>query len=339
MVQKATAEAGQAAVDSVAVPVIGCGAGPACHGHVLVLQDWLGMTDWQPSFATPAVEGGAWLADAASQWTQAVERGEYLARHVLACVHCHTRRDQKQLHAPATGPEFAGGDCLDEEVNFPGSVCAPNITPDVGSGIGTWSDDEILRAVREGVSRDGRALFPLMPYGSYRTLADEDAHAVVAFLRTLAPVENSLPPTRLGFPVSFYVNRLPEPLEDSVSGPAEDDRPTYGEYLATVASCKGCHGENLAGGQEFPTRQGVVRAPNLTPHETGVVPAGLQDFERLFSDFANAPDDGSESTRFTVMPRAAFANMKSQDLAAIHSYLRSVPPVNNPVKVYGALED
>ncbi len=79
LVESATAEAGRAIVEAVEVPVIGCGAGPACHGHVVVLQDWLGMTDWQPSFAPPAVAGGEWLADAASRWAQMVERGDYLA--------------------------------------------------------------------------------------------------------------------------------------------------------------------------------------------------------------------------------------------------------------------
>jgi len=79
LVESATAEAGRAVVEAVDVPVIGCGAGPACHGHVLVLQDWLGLTDWQPSFAPPTAEGGSWLAEAASRWAQMVQRGEYLA--------------------------------------------------------------------------------------------------------------------------------------------------------------------------------------------------------------------------------------------------------------------
>lgn len=79
LVESATAEAGRAIVDAVDVPVIGCGAGPACHGHVVVLQDLLGMTDWQPSFAPPAVAGGPWLAQAVQGWAESVRRGEYLA--------------------------------------------------------------------------------------------------------------------------------------------------------------------------------------------------------------------------------------------------------------------
>ena len=79
LLESATAEAGQAVVDAVDIPVIGCGAGPACHGHVVVLQDWLGMTDWQPSFAPPTTDGAAWLSDAAAKWVHTVQSGQYLA--------------------------------------------------------------------------------------------------------------------------------------------------------------------------------------------------------------------------------------------------------------------
>jgi len=79
LVESATAEAGKAVVDAVDIPVIGCGAGPACHGHVVVLQDWLGLSDWHPSFVEPTTQGGAALADAAARWVRMVQRGEYLA--------------------------------------------------------------------------------------------------------------------------------------------------------------------------------------------------------------------------------------------------------------------
>ncbi len=79
LLESATAEAGRAVIDAVDIPVIGCGAGPDCHGHVIVLHDWLGMTDWQPSFAKPTTDGGAWLTAAAERWVQMVQRGEYLA--------------------------------------------------------------------------------------------------------------------------------------------------------------------------------------------------------------------------------------------------------------------
>ena len=88
LIEQATASAARAVIDAVnppdspdaapTVPVFGCGAGPDCHGHVVVLHDWLGMTDWQPSFAPPAAAGGKHLADLAQKWIRLVESGNYL---------------------------------------------------------------------------------------------------------------------------------------------------------------------------------------------------------------------------------------------------------------------
>lgn len=79
LIEQSTAEAAQAVIEAVDIPVIGCGAGPHCHGHVIVLQDWLGMTDWQPSFAPPGGRGGPALQDLARKWVDLVESGRYLA--------------------------------------------------------------------------------------------------------------------------------------------------------------------------------------------------------------------------------------------------------------------
>ena len=86
-----------------------------------------------------------------------------------------------------TGPEVA---------DFPGKLCVPNITSHATAGIGEWTDGEILRAIREGIGRDGRALFPMMPYTEYRKMSDEDAHAVVAYLRTLPAIDQKVEPLR-----------------------------------------------------------------------------------------------------------------------------------------------
>ncbi len=78
LIEQSTAEVAERIIEQVSIPVIGCGAGPACHGHVVILQDWLGMTDWHPSFVTPAVAGGDWLAEHAAQWVEVVQSGQYL---------------------------------------------------------------------------------------------------------------------------------------------------------------------------------------------------------------------------------------------------------------------
>ena len=76
---------------------------------------------------------------------------------------------------------------------FPGNISAPNLTPDPETGSGRWTDDQIARAIREGVKHDDTILFPMMPYGEYKTLSDEDLASVVVYLRSIPPVRNPLP--------------------------------------------------------------------------------------------------------------------------------------------------
>ena len=79
---------------------------------------------------------------------------------------------------------------------LPGKVYAPNITPDAETGAGNWSDDQLARAIREGVGHDGRALFPLMPYPDFHSMSDEDLASVIVYLRSLPPVHKPRPPHR-----------------------------------------------------------------------------------------------------------------------------------------------
>ncbi len=79
LIEQSTSEAADAVIDAVGVPVFGCGAGPNCHGHVVVLHDWLGLSDWQPSFVKPAAHGGDALADTARRWVELVTSGKYLS--------------------------------------------------------------------------------------------------------------------------------------------------------------------------------------------------------------------------------------------------------------------
>ena len=102
-----------------------------------------------------------------------------------------TRRSVRQ------GPDFAnagaGGLEMPETI---GTWRTPNITPDKGTGIGNWTDEQIIAAVREGVRPDGKKLYPIMPYMNYNVMTDDDAKALVAFLRTLKPVERTVAPNK-----------------------------------------------------------------------------------------------------------------------------------------------
>lgn len=271
-------------------------------------------------------------------------RGEYLVRHVLDCYGCHTARDWKRWGGPWVGPVGAGGDCFDQDDDFPGEICGSNITADRETGIGAWTDGELLRAVREGVDRHGRALFPLMPYTEYRALSEEDVRSVVVYLRGLPPVQNAVPETEIDFPVNLFVRLAPRPLDGPVLEPDPSRPRHYGEYLATVAGCRFCHtpvdarnqplpGQAFAGGQEIRGPWGAAVSTNLTSHTDGLGGRSRESFIALFRSFRDVgkvalPTTGGN----TVMPWFAYAGMTDADLGAIYDYLRVVPPVATPLQ-------
>jgi hypothetical protein len=103
-----------------------------------------------------------------------IARGDYLAHHVALCMDCHSQRDYTQFSGPPKpGTEGIGGDFFNEKIDVPGVVYAKNITPDTVNGIGKWTDDEIVRAITKGISKNGDTLFPLMPYPHYNTMSKD----------------------------------------------------------------------------------------------------------------------------------------------------------------------
>jgi Cytochrome C oxidase, cbb3-type, subunit III len=273
-------------------------------------------------------------------------RGKYLVDAVLGCMDCHAKHDLSRFGGPLVGPE-GGGDpqCWDETYGMPGRVCIPNITPDKETGIGAWSDGEIIRAIREGINREGKGLFPSMPYNQYRALSDEDVRAVVVYLRALPPAQQQIAKSEIKFPVSFFVKMVPKPVDGPVAEPNRDDRVAYGKYLAKVSGCQFCHtpvdGKHqpieamaFAGGYEFKGPWGVVRSSNLTPHETGLGARDEKAFVGMFKAFdvpaADLPT--VPLSQATVMPWLARARMTEADLGAVHAFLRTVPPVDRVIE-------
>jgi len=158
----------------------------------------------------------------------------------------------------------------------PGFVQAQNITSDPETGIGKWTDGEVLRAMREGVKNDGSALFPMMPYPQFAIYDDEDANAIVAYLRTLKPVRHEIRPRSLSFPVNLLIKFAPQPLEGPMKKPTE--HLAYGKYLSTVAGCVICHtpmddhgqrieAREFGGGWEMKSGDMRVITSNITPAE------------------------------------------------------------------------
>jgi len=254
-------------------------------------------------------------------------RGRYLTQGALGCETCHTPHDwHKHGAPPPPGMELAGQEF--HVPGLPGTFTAPNLTPDPETGSGSWTDDQIARAIREGIKHDGTTIFPLMPYSAYRHLSDEDLASVVVYLRSLPPVHNVLPPTHVNFPVNLLVRSAPEPVIEPVSGPDPSNPVERGHYIVRMGC--GCHNtlDSLpyAGGDVLHGDWGEVASANLTPD-----PSGISYYSE--ATFITALRTGYVGARELnpIMPYGEFQNLSDDDLKAIFAYLRTLPPVHHRV--------
>ena len=202
-----------------------------------------------------------------------LQRGKYLTEGLLQCFICHTDRDWKAPGAPPLQGRKGSGHVWRDDGEF--RLVAPNITPDKETGAGNWTDDMFARAIREGVSHEGRVLHPQMWYGSFRSLSDEDLASIIVYLRSIPAVRNSLPQTKL------KTERQPkdEPLTEPAPQPDLSDAVKRGNYLVRVADCVGCHTA-----WEAPLNPGFFGGGNLVEIEkekafsTNLTPDPFGDF-------------------------------------------------------------
>jgi mono/diheme cytochrome c family protein len=263
-------------------------------------------------------------------------RGKYLTENVLDCFACHSQRDWTKHDAPLIPGSEVGGQNPFPLAGLPGQVYPPNISPDKETGAGSWTDDQLARAIREGIGHDGRALFPMMPYQNYAYLSDEDLASVVVYLRSLPPVHHVVPRTELIFPVKYLIRSAPQPITQPVPPPDLSTPVKRGEYLVRVAGCRDCHtpqkngqplpGLELAGGWVMQGPWGTVASANITPDASGI---GYYD-EKLFLDVMHT---GYVKARklAPIMTWWDFRDMTDEDLKAISAYLRTVPPIHHQV--------
>lgn len=244
---------------------------------------------------------------------EGIARGRYLMEEAMGC--------DEACHSPAGAP-FTG---VVEEVNE-GPISAvfavPNLTPDVETGLGGWSDAEIARAIREGIDKDGRGLI-IMPAYNYRALSDADVAAVVGYLRGLQPVRNEIPEISLNLVGKimlafgiFGPSPVGEPITASQATPATGTV-EYGQYMVAVGACSDCHQANLAGGALPFSEPGSPLAANLTP--AGEISA-WSETEFIAAVKTGAHPGGGQLHE--AMPRY---NMNDEDLAAIFMYLKTLP--------------
>ena len=268
-----------------------------------------------------------------------VERGSYLVNTIMACGNCHTPRGADGK--PITDRFLAGGGLTLATPVF--TVTAPNITPDIKTGIGSWSDAEIKRALLTGMRPDhghlaGVELAAIMPANFYKALLPEDIDAVVAYLHTVKPVRNQVaepvykaPPHRDAYPdaeAGFTRGMFTDPAK-------------RGGYLATIGHCMECHaawsrgvsdfrGGLGRGGREFqPEGAPAGTPPSVAANITSDQSAGIGAWTD--QEIARAVTKGIGRDGRTLKPPMAYgyyAGLTDGDVADIIAYLRTVPPLH-----------
>jgi mono/diheme cytochrome c family protein len=273
-------------------------------------------------------------------------RGGYLVNQVASCGACHTPRvGNSWLEGERADAYLAGGTLIDDPA-YGISVMVPNITGDVTTGIGGWSDDEILRATRDGVRADGQLLMPPMPFGTWSHLGDDDARAIVAYLRSVPPIKNEVDGTHnhFAFGLRFaksmgFIHHKPAM---NVKAPPAADKIKYGKYLAhDVAPCADCHSlttrgpddENLFAGTEEPMEDkeiGKVWPRNLTPDkESGLGKYSAEQIKQALRTGKRLDGKTMSAPMSSFIPH--ISGMTDGDLDAIVAYLQSIPPKKHKV--------
>jgi len=244
--------------------------------------------------------------------TEAIERGRHIVA-TRACADCH-------------GVDFGGKKVIDDPLA--GELHGPNITRGIGGLPADFSDLDYVRAIRHGLSRDGRS-FVLMPSLEYADLSDEDLGAVIAYLKTQPAVDRPRGPVSPGPIVRLLiltgeVKLAAEHIDhaakraSTVTASASAD---YGKYLA--ASCTGCHGPNLSGGKIPGAPPDWPAAANLTSHATSRVTRWTEE-QFMQTVRTRVRPDGTALN--PIMP-AAFAQLTDQELKALWTYLQSLPAI------------
>lgn len=233
-------------------------------------------------------------------------RGDYVAA-IAGCTTCH-------------GHDLAGG------------AGVPNITNDSATGIGTWSDDDIISAIRRGVRPDDSRLAPVMPYPFYSHMTDADAVALVTYMRAQTPIRKlvvrderlAIAPIDVAAP-SGNVDRT-------------DDAVSHGAYIAALMHCGACHtsrepSQNLsfAGGTQFVTPSGTtVVAANITSdRDTGI---GAYDEADIIRAVREMKDPAGHDLRAPMaMYKEAWSRLADDDAHALAMFVQSVQPVRHPL--------
>jgi mono/diheme cytochrome c family protein len=246
-------------------------------------------------------------------------RGEKLAN---ICASCHTPQNQ----LPLSGSDFIA------KFSFPpiGTFFAPNLTP--SGNIKDWSDGEIIRAIREGVHKDGRSLL-VMPSNSFRNMSDDDAQALVAYLRLQPAIGDPTPTNEFNLMAALFVNLMDLQTAQAPVALVTLPQPgtkEYGKYMVDIIGCQSCHGDQLQGKPDN-GQPGPPPGPNLTL----IVPQWTEGQFMTFFITGKLPSGATVPiltlpSGFTS-PKMPWTEVRAvatdDELKAIYLYLHSLTPV------------
>jgi mono/diheme cytochrome c family protein len=269
-------------------------------------------------------KGAASAGEVDAQDFTTVDRGRYLS--ILSdCASCHTI---PQKHQP-----FAGGRPI--ETPF-GNIVAPNITPDMETGIGSWTDDQFDNAVRNGIGRNGERLYPAMPYNAYTKMTPEDVLAIRAYLNTVTAVYNPVVANTLPFPFNIRtVMRVWDALYfkqgEYIFDPHQSAEWNRGAFLVDgPAHCGACHTPKtfLGGDKTSLYLQGALlqgwSAPNITnDSRTGLGGWTVDDVTAYLKTGHNRITAATGPMAEAV--GLSTSKMADEDVKAIATYLKSLP--------------
>ena len=241
-----------------------------------------------------------------------IARGKHFARAITKCVACH-------------GDDLGGEVMIDNMLL--GRVASVNLTRGTGGRGDSLTDAQIVTAIRHGVGGDGRALY-IMPSATYQYLGDDDVAAIVAYVRSVPPVNRAEPVSRLGplgramvatgkvqLSEAFEIDHTPKREPVPTAGPTAE----YGKYLVTVGACKVCHGPTLSGGK--------IEGPPSPVPAANITPEGLKAYDE--ASFSRALREGIRPGGTPLnasMPWKLTREMNDVEIQAVWNYLQTVPP-------------
>jgi mono/diheme cytochrome c family protein len=286
------------------------------------------MPDFLARGKTAAIAAFAIAAFAASSASAdtPVERGNYLVNTIVACGNCHTPKgpDGKAI----AGKELSGGDPIDSPVFH---AMPANITPDKDTGIGNWTDDQIVDAIRNGKRPDGTIIGPPMAIAFYRGMSDTDVRAIVAYLRTVPAISHKVDKSTYKIPLPPGYG----PPVTHVADVPRTDHVVYGRYLATaLGHCMDCHTPDVQGRPDF-TRLGaggnIFGAPNggtvLSANLTPGNPNGVAGWTNQQIKTAITTGMRPDRPLVRLMAFDWYKNMNNDDLNDLIAFLRSLKAV------------